>query len=83
MEILLTYNCYNYRFVTKIYTYGFLTYCITQSSLRNHSVNSLNFRRVRRQAYNYNLRLFGTLAVYLHGNHKLEGETQKFPSSPQ
>ena len=40
-------------------------------------MNCLTFERNTRQPYNDNLCLFRALALYLHGNEKLEEETSK------
>ena len=45
--------------------------------LRICNVNCLIFQRNTRQPYNDNLSLFRALALHLHGNEKLEGETSK------
>ena len=45
--------------------------------LKNHTVNCLTFEQNTRQPYNDNLFLFRALALHLHGNEKLEEETNK------
>ena len=45
--------------------------------LKNHSVNCLTFQENTRKLYKYNLCLFRTLALQLHGNERLEEETSK------
>ena len=45
--------------------------------LKSHNVNCLTFQRNTRQTFKDNLCLFRALAVYLHGNEKLEDETSK------
>ena len=45
--------------------------------LRNCNVNCLTFERNTGQPYNDNLCLFRALALYLHGNEKLEEEVSK------
>ena len=45
--------------------------------MKNHKVNCLTFERNTRQPYNDSLCLFRALALYLHGNEKLEEETSK------
>ena len=45
--------------------------------LKNHNVICLTFERKTRQPYNDNVCLFRALALHLHGNEKLEGETSK------
>ena len=50
---------------------------LPEPHLKNHNVNCLTFERNTRQSYNDNLCLFRALALYLHGNEKLEEETSK------
>ena len=45
--------------------------------LKNGKVSCLTFERNIKQPYNDNLCLFTALALYLHGNEKLEEETSK------
>ena len=45
--------------------------------LKNHNVNCPTFERNRRQPYIEKLFLFRAIALHLHGNEKLEGETSK------
>ena len=50
---------------------------LPETLLKNHNVNCLNFERSTRESHNENLCLFRALALHLHGNEKLEGETSK------
>ena len=50
---------------------------LPETLLKNHNVNRLTFERNARQPYNDNFRLFRALALYWHGNDKLEEETSK------
>ena len=50
---------------------------LPEQLLKNYNVNCLKFERNTRQPYNDNLCSFGTLALHLHGNQKLEEETSK------
>ena len=45
--------------------------------LRNCNVNCVTFERNTLQPYNDNLCMFRALALHLHGNKRLEGETSK------
>ena len=45
--------------------------------LKIHNVNCFTFEKNTLQPYNDNLCLFRALALHLHGNKKLEGETSK------
>ena len=44
---------------------------------KNHTINCLNFEENTKQPYNDNLCLFRALALYMHGNQRLEEETSK------
>ena len=50
---------------------------LPEPPLKNHNVSCLTFERNTRQPYNDHLCLFRALALHLHGNEKLEGETSK------
>ena len=45
--------------------------------LKNRTINCLTYEENTRQPYNDNLCLFCALALHLHGNQRLEGETSK------
>ena len=45
--------------------------------LKNRAVNCLTFEQNTRQPYNDNLCLFRALCLHLHGNERLEEETNK------
>ena len=45
--------------------------------LKNHTINCLTYEENTRQPYHDNLRLFRALALHLHRNQRLEGETSK------
>ena len=49
--------------------------------LKNCTINCLTYEKNRRQPYNDNLCLFRALALHLHGNQRLEGETSKMFNS--
>ena len=50
---------------------------LLDSLLKNHTVNCLTYEQNTKKPYKDNLCLFRALALHLHGNERLEGETSK------
>ena len=56
---------------------GFKDAVLPESLLKNHTVNCLTYEQNTKKPYKDNLCLFGTIALHLHGNERLEEETSK------